>query len=276
MDELRELRETAARNGISLESSSYDADPRTPDEIRVQWMNDEPGKLKGYDCPDCKNRGKTYCLKDGYVVASDCQCLEIRRSLARLENSGLGDLLERYTFESYKTMEPWQQHARGLALKFAHEPGGHWFAAMGVVGAGKTHLCTAICGFLLKKGVDVRYMLWKDDGRAIKAVTNEGEEYDRLMRPLQTVKALYIDDFFKTKKDEITGKYEQPSPADIDLAFKIINARYNNVGLITIISSERTGNEIINIDEAVGSRIYERSKGFSLKLSGEDKNWRLK
>ena len=62
--------------------------------------------------------------------------------------------------------------------------------------------------------------------------------------------------------------------ADIRLAFEILNSRYNDSQLRTIISSELTLFEILGLDEAVGGRIYERSKGFVLEAPRE--NWRLK
>ena len=82
------------------------------------------------------------------------------------------------------------------------------------------------------------------------------------------MKVLYIDDMYKT------GKGQQPTVGDVNLAFEIINARYNDTGKVTIISSERTVEEMLDIDEAVGSRIYERSKGNYLNLYGRE-NWRL-
>ena len=43
---------------------------------------------------------------------------------------------------------------------------------------------------------------------------------------------------------------------------------------LTIISTERSLDEILEIDEAVGSRIYERSKAYYLPLHAM--NWRLR
>jgi DNA replication protein DnaC len=196
--------------------------------------------------------------------------MKIRRTLRIIEKSGLKDLLGRYTLDSYETPEEWQQKVKETAVEYLNNPSGRWFAALGAVGSGKTHICTAICGELIKRGNEVRYMRWKDDSQAIKAVTNESEEYDRLVHPLQAVRVLYIDDLWKTKRGEL------PTTADVDLAFKILNARYNNRELITLISSEWTVHELIDIDEAVGSRVFERSKGFCTNLAGKDKNWRLR
>ena len=74
---------------------------------------------------------------------------------------------------------------------------------------------------------------------------------------------LYIDDLFK---GNVTG-------ADLNLAFQLINARYNDRKLITILSSELTLSEIIEQDEALGGRIYERARGFV--LAAPNRNRRL-
>ena len=89
-----------------------------------------------------------------------------------------------------------------------------------------------------------------------------------MVEPLKRVKVLYIDDLFKT------GKGQQPTTGDVNLAFELINARYNDSRLLTVIASERSINEILDIDEGVGSRIYERAKEYYADLRGR-KNWRM-
>jgi len=71
-------------------------------------MNQMPGTLTGYDCPRCLNRGGSYKLENGYITFVQCSCEAIRRSIRRAKKSGLGDLLERHTFERFQTPEPWQ------------------------------------------------------------------------------------------------------------------------------------------------------------------------
>ena len=61
--------------------------------------------------------------------------------------------------------------------------------------------------------------------------------------------------------------------ADINLAFEILNARYNDPMLRTVISSELPVEKILAIDEAVGGRIVERARGFICKAPPE--NYRL-
>lgn len=237
-------------------------------EAKKRWANEKQGNLQGCDCPLCKNRGYSLETKGGLLVSVECQCMAARRSLRRIERSGMKKLLDDYTFESFRTDEPWQAEMKRKAQEFVESGERKWFAVMGSVGAGKTHICTAMCGKLLSAGREVRYMLWRDESVKIKAAVNDSEEYDRMVTPLKMSPVLYIDDLFKTQK----GK--EIKQGDINLAFELLNYRYCNKSLLTIISSEKTIDEIINIDEAIGSRIYERSKGFYLKLSGS-KNRRL-
>lgn len=237
-------------------------------EARKNWANTETGHLAGTDCPQCKNRGYTTEIENGHLVSVECSCMAKRRSLRQIERSGMKALLDQYTLANFKTIEPWQAEMQRKAANFLENGDGQWFAAMGAVGAGKTHICTAICGELLNRGQEVRYMLWQDESTKLKAVVNDAAEYDRLISPLKTVSVLYIDDLFKTKRGE------EVRPADVTLAFKLLNYRYCNKKLTTIISSEKTIDDIMDVDEAIGSRIYERCKGHYLRLTG-DKNWRL-
>ena len=47
----------------------------------MEAVNALPGKLDGYDCPVCKNKGVVYILKDGYEYARRCECMDIRESV---------------------------------------------------------------------------------------------------------------------------------------------------------------------------------------------------
>jgi len=121
-------------------------------------------------------------------------------------------------------------------------------------------------------------MLWRDEIARIKALVNDAEQYGAMMQEIKNADVLYIDDLFKTGKDDF-GKVKQPTPADINAAFEIINFRYNDPRKITIISSERTISDLNEIDEAIAGRIAEKSKadGYCINL-GRDagKNYRMK
>lgn len=218
--------------------------------------------LGGVDCPICQNKGYVMYRKDGYDYSKECECMNKRRFLRRIRKSGMSDMLRRYTFDSYETPDATRQKVKDAAERFCGEDTG-WFYLAGQSGSGKTHICTAICSRLIEKGWDVYYMEWRDESRQLKAMMNT-EELDERLDRLKKVKALYIDDFLKGGVND----------ADIRLAFEIINARYNDTRLRTIISTEAPIEAILSIDEALGGRIKERSKGFLCKAPKE--NWRLK
>lgn len=238
-----------------------------------QWMADqcnlERGNLTGYDCPECLNRGYFHRVdSQGRKYLEECRCMVIRRNQDRIRKSGLADMVERYSLENWEIKEPWQQAASDMVKRYAETPQG-WFIACGNSGSGKTHLCTALCGILMLKGIPTRYVLWRDMSVRAKAAVNDEEEYEMLVDPIKMTPCLYIDDLFKT------GRGKEPTTGDVNLAFEILNARYNDAKKMTIISTELDMERLLEIDEAVGSRIYERSKNYYLRMKGRE-NWRLK
>ena len=119
-------------------------------------------------------------------------------------------------------------------------------------------------------------MLWRDEIVKIKEAA-KGDEDSNLQDILEKYKnadVLYIDDLFKTGKDKMNNLVK-PSVADINYAFEIINYRYNNPKLLTIISSELSEEELLDVDEAIGGRIYERAKTFTI-AKNRDRNYRIR
>lgn len=240
-------------------------------------VNAQEGRLTGYDCPACRNKGFVEYVIDtteqlgypSYTTGSrECVCMAIRRSKWLLKESGLADLAERCTFDSYQAKEAWQMYIKNRAVTFV-ESGGKVFFIGGQSGAGKTHICTALATSLINRGKSTRYMLWTSEAAKLKACVND-IDYENLIWPLKSVDVLYIDDLFKP-----TGANSQPTSADIRLAYEIINHRYNAGDKVTIISSERTVSEICDIDEATGGRIMEQAGEYCLNVSHDKaKNWR--
>lgn len=234
----------------------------------VEKLNSEPGtKDDGIDCPDCLNRGFYYrfAAEHGPIMVR-CHCMARREALRRITKSGLAPAMRRMTFDTYETPNEWQQRILLAAKEYAANPEG-WFFIGGQVGAGKTHICTAILQEL-SMNYPVRYMLWRDESARIKAALNEPEGVS-LMRDLKNAPVLYIDDLFKGA--------ERPTQGDLNLAFELLNYRYNDERFCTIISTEKLIGELIEIDEAIGSRIAERSKGHMVNLNRDpSRNWRTK
>lgn len=219
--------------------------------------------LDNLHCEKCGDTGIINYTKDGCLYSKDCECMNRRRSLRAIERSGLKDLMSRYTFDSYETPDNKRRRIKEQAMRFAGASSG-WLYICGTPGSGKTHICTAICSELISNGKSARYMLWRDDIVKLKACVTDPDEYAAQINRFKRVDALYIDDFLKGKVTE----------ADINIAFELLNSRYNDPEKLTVISSERTLEEVLDIDEAVGSRIYERSKGNYIKAPTE--NWRLR
>lgn len=265
-------------------ASTFDREPPKPGELekyKADCYNRSEGQLNaqdGYNCDKCHNKGVTVrAYQDDIgawkLIYTDCECAEVRRTIKRMKASGLKDIIRDYTFAKYQAIEPWQKQIKDAAMAYAKEPNG-WFFVGGQSGSGKTHICTAICREFLLAEMPVQYMLWRDDVVKLKAAITESESYKALIARYKDTKVLYIDDLFKTGKSQ-DGAPQRPTGADVNVAFEIINYRYNNPELLTVISSECTINELLDIDEAVAGRIVERARAFSL---GPDrkKNWRLK
>ena len=246
--------------------------PEKIEELKVRSYNKGNGNLQHYNCEKCKNRGDTaYINDDGVFALKRCDCMDIRNSNERIAKSGLADLIQKYTFDKYNTTEKWQESIKASAKAFVNDTHGNWFFIGGQVGSGKTMICTSIAAELLSQGKRTAYMLWRDEIVPLKANVNDYDEYESRMNYFKTVPVLYIDDFLKVEKGKM------PTSADVNIAFELLNYRYNDPELTTIISSEFTTKDIINIDEAVGSRIYERSKKYQININADiNKNYRLR
>lgn len=225
---------------------------------------------EGVECDKCQNHEFYWVVRDGEKYYHACECKAKRDNLRRLRRSGLLDAVREKTFGAYQTPCEWQRRAKETVLRFVRDKDRRWMLLSGQPGSGKSHLCTAAAGKFISAGAETRYMRWVDESTALKALVTDDAEYSRRITPLKTCKVLYIDDFWKTQK----GK--EPTAADVKLAFDLLDYRYCNRGLITMISTERTIDDMLDIDGAVGSRIYEMTDGYRLEFAGEDKNWRLK
>lgn len=263
MQNLKELIHTRTNSRVS---GTY----RRKTEAEI--MNELEGNLTGYDCRECRNKGVIYSeTESGETVFNRCKCWEKRKSLRRIHTSGLKDLLDRYTFDKFECSEFFQLKVKEKALNFVKDENKRGFFIGGQVGCGKSHICTAIVReFLVEQGKETLYMQWKGDSARLKGIANT-ESYSCEVEKYKTVPVLYIDDLFKTE----TGK--TPTAADINLAFEIINHRYIGSDLITIISTEKLPGELIDIDEAVASRIIEMCRGYVLPVEYQKgRNYRLK
>lgn len=223
-----------------------------------------------YKCDICKDKG--FLLNDKGQYIGKCECQIKKESLMTLKRSKLDRYLKIYTFENYIVENDWQRDYKQRAMKFVNNPKG-WFTFLAQAGLGKSHLMTAMTIHLIGKGKDAEYIKWQDE--MLRSKNNYWNFDERLLNRLKTVEVLYIDDFLKTDNGNNVHSEEKR------LAFNIIDSRYNNPDLITIISSEKSLIELNKIDSALTGRIVEMSGGSkspnlinsSVK---EDGNYRLR
>lgn len=240
-------------------NSTSDTTSSERQETLAEW------DLGGVDCPRCGNTGRI--IRQGPALLElhvyECPCMRRRRSLRSLRKAGMEDMAKRYTMETYQTDTPSREKIKASAAAFVESDSG-WFFIAGRSGSGKTHICTAICNGLMERHSEILFMPWRDESTVIKNGITDREWYETRVKRLKRVPVLYIDDFLKGGA----------SDADKRLAFEVLNSRYNDTSMRTVISSEMSLTEIMAWDEAIGGRIYERSRGFVVKAP--DENWRLK
>lgn len=265
----------------SLKSKSLEGiaklTPQERMERKVERENSKEGNLHlydGYNCDKCKNKGIILIAKeyDGLWqdIQKDCECMKIRRNIMNLKKSGLENVVSDFRFDKFKVEKPFQELMLNTAKDYLDNGEGKWLAFLGASGSGKTMLCSAVAIEFLRRGKEIKYMLWKDDSRKIKNNNFDGD--GTLIEYYKSVEVLYIDDLFKTGKTN--GEYQNPTAGDINLAFEIINNRVARKK-VTIISSENTIDELFDIDEATAGRIKQMCGKYCLNISkGEGKNYR--
>lgn len=255
--------------------SAQSFDPVAFAKMKAESYNKTQGDLTGIDCPKCQNRGNIAVPKDdGNISFGECGCMKARRSVWKMEKSGLKNVIKEMTFERFQAAEDWQKQIKQGAMNYADSLDG-WMLFCGQVGGGKSHLCTAVCRQRLLAGDEVYYMPWRDDIARLKALGLDNEQREKMISEMKTAQILYIDDLFKTGR-AADNSVQRPTSADINVAFEIINYRYVN-RLSTIISTESTPQELIGIDEATASRIIEMAKGHTFQISrNANRNYRLR
>lgn len=234
---------------------------------KIMEYNQSVGNMNELNCSICNNKGNIMKIGDiGEEILCECECMRKRRTIRNAKLSGMGGLLHK-TFDNFDTTEKWQRTLKNGAEFYLQNSINDWFCMLGQSGAGKTHLCSAVTNSLINNGKKTIYMLWNNTVKELKRNATDQQEYTRLFNRYAKCDVLYIDDFFKGKITE----------TDVTIAFELINYRYNNQDQITIISSELSLNDLINIDVALAGRIKERCGRYFIEIAKDTtKNYRFK
>ena len=229
--------------------------------LEKDWDN------SSYKCNKC--RDLTFIINDG--VATPCECRAVKEAKDILRKSGISEEFRNKNFENFKTINDSQSiNAYNKAREYSNNfhiiknNTQNSIMFMGQPGSGKTHLSLSIANVLMDNGVGVVYMGYRDVITQIKQNIMDEVYYNKVMNRYKNAKVLLIDDLFK-------GSI---SKSDINIMFEIVNYRYFN-NLPMIMSTEKGGEDLIKIDEAIGSRILEMAKDYNMELKGGKLNYRI-
>lgn len=228
-------------------------------------------KKPDYVCEKCQDRTGFIVVNDGVEYWRDCSCLSWRKSERIIKSSEITDQFKSIGFGSFITegkpqvISDMYECAIGYYKSFdeVRNTRRNGAALLGQPGAGKTHLLMAVANNLMqKKGVPVLYFPYVEGFNDLK------DDFDKLEEKLERMKrvdVLFIDDLFKPAK----GK---PRATDwqVEQTYAVINHRYLNHKPI-LISSELTVDQLCDVDEALGTRIYEMCKDFTVVVQGDRK-----
>lgn len=240
------------------------------EQLKIQWYNESVGELDkedGVNCDICKNKGFIQYLKDGYSYTKHCVCMQRRKMIRRAKNSGLGEYLTKRSSDYIITNE-WQKHNFNLMVDYCKNDSKLWFAALGQSGSGKTLICSIIANHLLfNLGKNVTYITWTDFiSRLKRDMMGDGTDaVSKYLDEVKNIEILFIDELLK--------KYNE---TDLKYIIEIINYRYTN-NLKTIITSERSINDLLDIDEATFGRLIEKCEKYVIDIPKDrSKNYRLR
>ncbi len=231
-----------------------------------------PRGEKLYKCQKCRDTGWVEVTdEDGHPRMKRCECLGVKEAKRLMERSGISQEFCSKNFDNFNTRNNLQlANAKDKAVAYCRtfleieHSRNNSIIFYGQVGAGKTHLGTAICGNLMSRNIAVIYMAYRNTVTKIKQRITDEPDYDREISRYAKARVLYIDDLLKGRITE----------SDVNILYEIVNYRYMN-NLPIIISTEKSLNELLEFDEAIGSRMIEMCRGNIIQLKGKELNYRL-
>lgn len=244
---------------------------------------------KTYDCEACKDTGSLLVIKkagektvarepDGSFIEVtlkydrqdwiECECAKLRKLNRLIKSSAITEEFQKMGFTNFNTegLSPEIVRMKETAMLYyqhfdqIRKQRINSCLFYGQPGCGKTHLLTAISNNLMhKKKVGVLYFPYLDGVRNMSE--NNFEKKDHIMQQMRDVPVLFIDDLFKP----IGGK---PSAIHWQVVAmqEVVNHRYLN-NLPILVSTELDFQTLVEIDEALASRIFEMASDFTVTVT---------
>ena len=231
----------------------------------------DSSKKTNPDCNKCQDENGYIINENGMQLWKICECVPAKKIRNMMKSSQITDDFRQLTFENFETKGKHSQieYSFLMATVYANqfetiEKNRHnSFALVGQVGSGKTHLLCAISNYLLSKGVQVIYFPFVEGLNNLK---NNFDELEEKTDRLKKARVLFIDDLFKGR--------DKPTAWQIETMFSIVNYRYLN-HLPILLTSEKNFGMLCDIDEALGSRLFEMTRGNRMELVGKQLNFRM-
>ncbi|WP_373431958.1 DnaA ATPase domain-containing protein [Bacillus velezensis] len=236
---------------------------KTMESLNADQMVREEDYLAGKVClPDKAREWKT-------TYSKQCKCVKQKKIARLMEASGITEEFEMLLFGNFIT------DGKPDMIKEAYECAMEYFkdfqkvkgersnsiALLGQPGSGKTHLLTAIMNNLIKKkSIYCMYFPY------VEGMGNLRDNFDQLKSKLDAMRkadVLFIDDLFKPVKGE-------PRATDwqVEQIQSVVNYRYLNHKPL-LISSELDTAALLDIDEALGSRIHQMCRNYTVIIKGD-------
>ncbi|MDT3762999.1 ATP-binding protein [Priestia filamentosa] len=215
--------------------------------------------MNSYKCEVCKDKGLVFINND---TAKICSCREQRKIDRLFKTSHITEEFTKLGFKNFSLEGKHSSvvHAQRTSLAYVKRYGElkesreNSIALLGNPGAGKTHLLTAISNNLLQKKVPVLYFPFREGFDAFK---DDFDSMEGKIEQMKQVEVLFIDDLFKRSATEF----------EVKTMYSVINYRYLNHKPL-LISSECLIDDLLDIDEALGSRIYQMCKSYLVEIVG--------
>lgn len=224
-----------------------------------------------YKCPICRDTGSVIINQiEGQPTIRICKCREKEILRQQWIDAGFNIMSADKNFKTFKVNNKVSQRMKDIALDYVENfeviqfSNNHSIAFLGQPGSGKTHACMATALELIKKGVHPLYFPYREFITELKQNIMNQAIYREKMDKYKKSKILIIDDLFKGGVTE----------TDIRIMFEILNYRYLNK-FPMIVSSEYLSQDLLVLDNGIGSRIIEMCKDRTLDIFGEEYNQRL-
>lgn len=241
-------------------------------------------------CPKCKDKGGTFETKidetegitsgNSYEIWIECECNKSRKINTLMKSSEITNSFKSMSFGNFSTEGKPQvildaKDCASAYFKFYEsikDSRNNSIALLGQPGAGKTHLLTALANnFIQKKLVSILYFPYVEGFNDLR---DDFEKLEAKLNRMKTVDVLFIDDLFKpvnVKTKEGSFKKPQATEWEIKQLFSVINYRYLN-HLPLAVSSELDIDGMLDLDEALATRIAEMCENYMVVIKGDKKS----